>query len=199
MVTCCRSTPRRPSTSTPPTPSFDSSASFTEDGAAAVLAPNAAVADADAGDQIESATVTLTNRPDGAAESLAVTLSGGISAGAGYDSGTGVLTLTGAATPAQYETVLQTVRYTNSSQAPTTAARLVTFTVNDGQADSATRTATVTVTAVNDAPAIDLDSHPGRHRVEPPRSPRTAPRPRWRPTRRSPTSTARAWPRPRSR
>ena len=141
--------------------SDDALAFFNEGAAAAVLAPNAQVTDADAGDDIESATITLTNRPNGGAESLAVTIPGAspISiAGGAYNPGTGVLALTGTATPAQYEAVLQTARYDNTSDAPDTAPRLVTFKVSDGQADSPTRTATVTVTATNDPP---VNSVPG--------------------------------------
>jgi hypothetical protein len=72
-----------------------------------------------------------------------------------YNSGTGVLTLTSAgatATLAQWQTALRAVNYTNSSDSPNTAARTVTFVVNDGARSSAGATRVVTVTAANDSP-----------------------------------------------
>ena len=44
----------------------------------------------------------------------------------------GVLTLTGTATVAQYQAALRSVQYDNTSDNPNTAARTVTFVVNDG-------------------------------------------------------------------
>jgi len=67
-----------------------------------------------------------------------------------YNSGTGVLTLTGTTTVANYQTALRSVTYQNSSDNPT-ASRTVTFTANDGiSTGSATRG--ITINAVNDAP-----------------------------------------------
>ena len=60
----------------------------------------------------------------------------------------------GTASQAAYETVLGTVTYQNTSDNPSTAQRTVSYVVNDGFVNSAAGTATVNVTAVNDAPAI---------------------------------------------
>ena len=62
-----------------------------------------------------------------------------------YNATTGVLTLSGPASVADYETALRTVSYDNSSQSPNAANRVIRFTVDDGtNTSSATRTLTVT-------------------------------------------------------
>jgi hypothetical protein len=115
---------------------------------------------------LQSATLTLTNHPDGSAESLAVTIPGGnpITASA-YNSGTGVLTLTGnGATLAQFQTVIQSAKYNNTSNTPNTANRDITTQVNDGSAlnaDSAVAHTTLTVTPTNDSPTPVSDSYSG--------------------------------------
>src|SRR5205823_8888529 len=131
----------------------DSTATFTEDGGAVSFAPNAAITDVDS-TNLTSATITLTNHPDGAAEALGVTTTGtSITAGA-YNATTGVLSLTGTDTVAHYQAVIRTLTYNNSSQNPTTTSRSVTVVVSDGTDSSVTRTATITVTPVNDAPVL---------------------------------------------
>ena len=55
-----------------------------------------------------------------------------------FNAATGTLTLTGTATVANYQTALQSVTYTNTSQNPTTLARTVQFQVNDGTVNSNT-------------------------------------------------------------
>jgi hypothetical protein len=71
-----------------------------------------------------------------------------------FDAGTGTLTLTGPATLADWQTVLQSVAYQNTSDNPSVAPRTVTLIVNDGALDSAPATRTINVTAVNDAPSL---------------------------------------------
>ncbi|WP_372993958.1 Ig-like domain-containing protein, partial [Sulfitobacter sp.] len=71
-----------------------------------------------------------------------------------YDALTGVLTLSGTATLAQYQTAMTGVTYANSSDDPDTTDREISFAVNDGDADSAIATSTVTVEAVNDGPTV---------------------------------------------
>src|SRR5205823_3799301 len=73
------------------------------------------------------------------------------------NAGTGVLTMRGTATVANYQAALQSVTYFNSSDNHSTATRTVGFQVNDGgSANNLSNTATkqVTVTAVNDAPVV---------------------------------------------
>ena len=71
-----------------------------------------------------------------------------------YNPLTGVLTLSGTDSQANYELALESVTYQNTSDNPSTAQRTVSYTVNDGTVDSAPGTATINVAAVNDAPVI---------------------------------------------
>src|SRR5207302_5944462 len=74
-----------------------------------------------------------------------------------YNAATGVMTLTsagGTATLAQWQAAFRAVQYSNSSDNPSTAARTVSYTVNDGAANSNTVASTVNVTAVNDASTL---------------------------------------------
>ncbi|MDQ3933344.1 MAG: Ig-like domain-containing protein [Actinomycetota bacterium] len=141
-------------------PGINTTATFTETlipGSGDVtLAPNADTSDVD-DTNLESATITLTNRPDGLAESLSVDTTGTTIVSSGYDSGTGVLTLTGSASKQDYETVLRTVSYDNTAAPPTPTNRTVEFKVNDGDVDSTVATATVTVVPLNLPPAVDLN------------------------------------------
>ena len=66
----------------------------------------------------------------------------------------GKLTLTGTATRAQYETALRSVRYRTTSDDPSTAARTITFIVDDGPDESAAVTRNVTVAATNDPGSV---------------------------------------------
>ena len=136
-------------------PGNDSTATLVENGAPVTLAPAVAITDVDDAN-MEGATVVLGTRPDGnAQESLSATIPGGSGitiVGGSYDPVTGTLAFTGTSSKANYETLLESVTYANTADTPSATPRSVTFTVNDGSADSPERTATVTVTAVNDAP-----------------------------------------------
>jgi hypothetical protein len=126
------------------------SPTFTEDGAAAVVDNGLAISDVDNA-TLASATVTITNLLNAGAETLAVNV-GATGLIASYSAPT--LTLTGTATLAQYETVLRTVTYSNSSNTPNTTARVISFQVNDGAANSNTVTTSVSVVANDDAPVL---------------------------------------------
>ncbi|MEO5366453.1 MAG: FG-GAP-like repeat-containing protein, partial [Magnetococcus sp. WYHC-3] len=54
-----------------------------------------------------------------------------------WNATTGILTLTGQATMAEYQQALRTITYENTSQTPSTLQRTVGITVSDGDADSA--------------------------------------------------------------
>ncbi|NOZ23009.1 MAG: hypothetical protein GXP25_18200 [Planctomycetes bacterium] len=120
------------------------------------------ISDVDTGDQIESATLTLTAAPDGANESLSSTLGGagtvfnGITIGA-YDSGTRTLTLTGTAAAGEYETVIESIQYANTTPmgSITLGARTANVVVNDGDGDSNVAQSTIQIVI---APVIDLDA-----------------------------------------
>ncbi|OYX69251.1 MAG: hypothetical protein B7Y95_18650, partial [Rhizobiales bacterium 32-66-11] len=130
----------------PPTPAF------TEDGGPVRVAP--AVTLTDDGATLSSLVVSLTNALDGAAETLSV--AGNLPAGitASYDATTHALTLSGSASPADYQAALRLVAYNNSAQAPHTADRALTIVATDAAGTaSSPLSRTVTLTAVNDAPA----------------------------------------------
>jgi LPXTG-site transpeptidase (sortase) family protein len=93
---------------------------------------------------LASATVTLVNHPNGADEGLTA-FTGGTSITASYDSGTGVLSLTGTDTVANYIQVLRTVYYFNNASDPDLTIRTVEFVVNDGTANSNTAISQVTI------------------------------------------------------
>jgi large repetitive protein len=127
---------------------------YTENDAAAAIKPGLTVTDVE-GDQITGATVSITSNYAGAEDVLSFTASGGITGS--YSAGT--LTLSGTASTAAYQTVLDSVTYQNTSENPATAARTVTFSVTDDNSSGATNgvqvgsaTTTVTVASVNDAP-----------------------------------------------
>ena len=64
----------------------------------------------------------------------------------------GVMTLTSAgstATQAQWQAALRAVAYSNTSDAPSTSARTVSYKINDGAADSNVVTSTINVTVAN--------------------------------------------------
>ena len=106
---------------------------------------------------IASATVTITNLEDGTAEVLAA-VTDGTSITASYDSATGVLTLTGEDTIANYQTVLASLTYENTSEDPTVGDRDIVIVVNDGSLDSLAVTSTVTIFAINDYPELVIPS-----------------------------------------
>ncbi|MEA2440977.1 MAG: hypothetical protein QOH76_2401, partial [Thermoleophilaceae bacterium] len=69
------------------------------------------------------------------------------------------INLSGPGTAAQYAAALKAVKYNNTSEAPTTAARTVTFSVTDPTALTGSATSTINVTSVDDPP--DAVNDPG--------------------------------------
>ena len=128
--------------------------SWTENaGAVAIADIDATVSDADSSN-LQSMSVSISNLQDGAAELLAANTSG-TSITASYNSGTGTLTLSGNDTVAHYQQVLRTVTYNNTSDSPSTSARLITVQTADAYVSSNLATATISIQAVNDAPVLD--------------------------------------------
>src|SRR3954468_1794323 len=70
-----------------------------------------------------------------------------------YDTGTGVLTLSGTASVADYQTALQSIQFRGTSDDPS-ATKTIEYVVNDGALDSSPATKDIAVTAVNDPPAL---------------------------------------------
>jgi hypothetical protein len=64
------------------------------------------------------------------------------------------LTLTGTSSVANYQTALESVTYTDSSNDPNTLPRTVSFVVSDGQLNSAVATRTISVVQIDQAPVI---------------------------------------------
>ncbi|MDP1774276.1 MAG: DUF4347 domain-containing protein [Methylobacter sp.] len=127
--------------------------SFTEGGSAINIADTDATVTAGSNSispNLTGMTVTISNLLDGSAESLAATTTG-TSITASYNAG--VLTLSGSDTAANYQTVLRTVTYNNTSNAPSTTSRVIDVVATDPYGgNSSTASTTITLTAVNDAP-----------------------------------------------
>ncbi|MCK5944738.1 MAG: cadherin repeat domain-containing protein, partial [Planctomycetes bacterium] len=121
--------------------------SYSENGGAVAVDPALVVSDPDT--LIEGVTVQFEAGFTPGEDTLAFTAQAGISGS--FNATTGVLTLSGAAAAADYQAVLRTVTYTNTSDNPSTTTRLVRFDVAQGATiTSASRS--ITVEAVNDDP-----------------------------------------------
>lgn len=122
------------------------SATFTRGGGAVAVvdSSNLTVTDSDSAN-MASATVTIANLQNGASEVLAVNNALASSFGIGVSYSGGVLNLTGSATKGQYEQVLRSVTYNNIADMPNTTSRIINFSINDGIANSAIATTTLTV------------------------------------------------------
>jgi hypothetical protein len=147
-----------------------STLSYTENGAATAIAPAGTATDTDSPD-FNGGSLTVDFSANGAAEDQlsiltdgTVTVSsgtvsvGGLAIGtvSGGSNGTDLVVSfdTADATPSSVSTLIEHIGYANNSDNPSTAARSVLFTVNDGDGASGSDTATVNVTAVNDAPVV---------------------------------------------
>ncbi|MCC9598944.1 DUF4347 domain-containing protein [Stieleria sp. JC731] len=124
---------------------------YTENQAATAITSTLALTDVDDAN-LESAVVQITGNYANGQDVLSFVNQNGITGS--WDSATGTLTLTGTATVADYQTALRSVAYSNTSDAPNTSQRTVSFTVNDGDVNSNTQTRAIDVTAVNDAPVL---------------------------------------------
>jgi Ca2+-binding RTX toxin-like protein len=130
-------------------------ATYTENAAASVIDTTITITDGN-DTHIESATVVITGNYT-AGDRLNFTNQNGITGI--YAAGT--LTLTGSATKADWETALESITFDSTSDAPTNATRTISFTINDGDVNSNTQTATVAVTPTSDISSTafsDLES-----------------------------------------
>jgi hypothetical protein len=123
---------------------------FINRGPVLIVSPNLLLTDGD-NTTIRSATIRITNLRNQQAEILNARLEGNPTIKRTYDVETGVLSLTGVDSIANYQKVLRTVTYNNTLPQPNRENRIVEFTVNDGLNDSETRTTTV---AFQDAPPV---------------------------------------------
>ena len=129
---------------------------FTDGGpAVAVVDADVSVIDNDS-PYLASATVTLTNGDPLGSLTFNGAAPGGISV---FGSGTHQITLTGAASAADYQTALQQITFNNTDTNPSTETRVVDIVVNDGAGNSNTAQALIQVEVVNNsAPVLDLDA-----------------------------------------
>ena len=140
----------------------NSNASYTEGGSAAVLSSSLTLADVDS-TTFQGATVTVSDFRAG--DVLSVGAPNGFTVS--YDSGTGVLTLSGGGSQAALRRaalghLFLVLGRPTAGGSDTT--RQINFTVTDsGGATSTAVTTQVTVTGVNDAPTLSGGPHLGRH------------------------------------
>ncbi|MCU0389631.1 MAG: T9SS type A sorting domain-containing protein, partial [Thermoflexibacter sp.] len=140
-----------PSNDPPVLDNLEANISYTEDEAAKALTALITVEDKD-NDNMANATISIISNyfPDQDVLEFANQL--GITGA--WNATTGILTLTGASSKANYQTALRNVKYKNTSQRPSNSIREVSFKVNDGQADSNIPTINLTVIPVNDSPVL---------------------------------------------
>ncbi len=135
-------------------PDVDASAgalAYTEDDPATAIDTGLTVTDADSAN-LTGATVRITGNFAAGEDALSLP---GQPAITGVFSGD-TLTLSGTATVAEYQDALRAVTYENTSDAPSTATRTVTFQARDAGGFGGADTHAVTVAAVDDAPvAVD--------------------------------------------
>ena len=153
------------------------SIAFTENGVALGIDPGLAVTDVDS-TNLTGATISITANFASGEDVLGFTTQNGITRS--YAAGTGILTLTGTTTVANYQAALRSVTYANSSDNPSTATRTIAFVATASTTPRAASTQQVSVAAVNDAPmATNLsarslyrgrDAQPHKHRITDPDS-----------------------------
>jgi len=131
----------------------DAALGYTENDGAVAVDTGLTVSDVDDTD-LDGATVTISSGFVSGEDVLGFTDQNGITGS--FDTGTGVLTLSGTASVADYQAALRSVTYENTSEDPDDATRTVTFEVDDGSA-TGSDTRDINVTAVNDAPVAEDD------------------------------------------
>ncbi|MEM7454635.1 MAG: LamG-like jellyroll fold domain-containing protein, partial [Planctomycetota bacterium] len=123
--------------------------SYPENSGAVNITSSISLADID-DTAVESAVIQISGNYFNGEDVLAFVDVGGISGS--WDSSTGTLTLTGTDTLAAYEAALQSITYENTSDDPSSLTRTVSFTVNDGDANSNTVSRNIDVVPSNDNP-----------------------------------------------
>ncbi len=128
---------------------------FVESGSdVAVVDSDAYLYDSDSS-TIESLTAMITNRWDGDSETLIADTTGTSLTASPVEGG---LTLSGKASVSEYEQVLRTIRYLNTSGEPHPEERVIEITAFDGVAVSLTATSRIAITFVNDVPNVNPHS-----------------------------------------
>ena len=128
---------------------------YTENGAATTITSTLALTDVDNAN-LTGATVQITGNYASGQDVLAFSDQNGITGS--WNASTGVLSLTGSSSVANYQSALRSITFVNSSDNPNTVTRTVTFIVNDGALASTAATRNISVNAVNDAPVLNSAS-----------------------------------------
>ena len=131
---------------------------FTEGDGPSILDPSMSLSDVDHG-TIESANLRISANYNAAEDVLGFIDQNNISGV--FDRTTGVLSLSGSDSLANYRTALGSITYNNISDHPTTAPRTISWLVNDGADSSTPINTTVTITAVK-TPASSSDPSPAQ-------------------------------------
>ncbi|MEO9884173.1 MAG: DUF2341 domain-containing protein, partial [Balneola sp.] len=124
---------------------------YTEGNGAVEITSAITVSDID-DTNIESATISITANYFLGEDFLDFTDTGNISGS--FASGSGILTLSGSDTKANYQTALRAVTYENTSSDPVDLDRTISFVINDGDNNSNTQSRDVTVATVNSKPVL---------------------------------------------
>ena len=122
---------------------------YTENDGAVAITSSIAFTDVD-DTNIESATIQISSGYTSGEDTLIFTNQNGISGS--FNPVSGILSLSGTASLSDYETAIRSVNYSNTSDNPSTTTRTISFTVNDGDANSNTLTRSITIANLNDDP-----------------------------------------------
>ena len=134
-------------------------ASYTEGGAAAAISDtDVSITDADVGDDITTATITITNPEAGDVLTVVGALPPTITVDPASSNTMIVLLATAGTSAADFEAAIEQITFSSTSDNPTdggsNTSRSITVVVNDGDADSNVATATIAITDDNaDAPS----------------------------------------------
>lgn len=132
---------------------------YNEGDAATIVASGITVADVD-NTTLSSATISISNNVAGEDE-LSVSVSSPLSS-TPFNSTTGILTISGAGTVAQYQAALKNVKYRNlNDTTPNSTTRDIDFLVNDGELNSNIVSQYFLVYPTNDAPVAYADAYTG--------------------------------------
>jgi hypothetical protein len=134
-----------------------STLAYTENAGAIAIDPGLLLSDSDSA-ALTGATVSISANYASAEDTLAFTDQLGIMGS--WNPGTGILTLSGTATLANYQAALRAITYANSSNNPSAATRTISFTITDGADPSTASTRNISIAPVNDPPAITTTGTP---------------------------------------
>src|SRR4030095_8702500 len=101
---------------------------YTENDAAAIVDANVSISDTD-GSNLAGATITIASGYVAGQDVLAFVNQNGITGS--FNAATGVLTLSGVTSIANYQAALRSITYVNTSENPSSATRTIQFAVRD--------------------------------------------------------------------